>query len=377
MILPSQVRTRVWKRLLLRVSVDGMVDVLMIKWTTSRPISLRLALFRYAEFLDSNNPFDVAALPLSPRDSHLIKLAHSFGLFGSLFVGGSATSDKYIARDIAEGWVSDLRLSLSNKALLHALIALRASICAGGRKERNEPYTAYAAKHKLVAISSLRGVSIDQLRTYPTLILIWLLIACEFYLEDIAAADVHQRALHHLFGDMTRSRGHAHISAGRSDIWTAAILGQRTRSPEGDHDPGPWRQCFSTAALRLANGYATVSAQNYPETLLVDSSLRFNIKLFAILERLRDVGFIDGAAKKSAWTAENRDVEHEIKRWLHFYRVETSKLLNNVAVDHTEALSSKSLGSELVRYHALSCAMALALRCQWLLIGHITSVSEI
>ncbi|EXJ70009.1 uncharacterized protein A1O5_07082 [Cladophialophora psammophila CBS 110553] len=328
-------------------------------------------------FLDSSNPFDVSALPLSPRDSYLIKLAHSFGLFGSLFVGGSATSDKHIAREIAEGWVSDLRLSLSNKALLHALIALGASICASGRKERNEPYTAYAAKHKLVAISSLRGVSIDQLRTYHTLILIRLLIACEFYLEDIAAADVHQRALYHLFSDMTRASGHSHISTGTSDIWTAAILGQRTRSAEGDHDPGPWRQCFSTAALRLVNEYASVSAQNYSQTHLIDSSLRFNVKLFAILERFRDVAFIDGAAKKSAWTDENRDVEHEIKRWLHFYRVETSKLLNNVAVDHTEALSSQNLGSEFVGYHALSCAMALALRCQWLLISHITSVAQI
>ncbi|OQV08496.1 hypothetical protein CLAIMM_12759 [Cladophialophora immunda] len=323
--------------------------------------------------LGSSNPFDVAALPLSPRDSHLIKLAHSFGLFS----GGSATASKLVSRDIMDGWVSDIQLSLSNKALLHALIALGASICAGGSGERNDSYITYAAKHKLVAISSLRNISTEQLRTYRSLILIRLLVACEFYVEDIAAADVHQNALHHLFSDMARASGISHLSIGTSDIWTAAIQGHRTRSREGDHDPGPWQQCFSAAAFRLVKEYASALAHNLPQASSIDISLRFNVKLLAIVERIRDITLVDGAAKHYAWSTENRDVEHEIKRWLHFYRTETSKLLNNVAVDHAEALSSKNLASKFVGYHALSGAVALALRFQWLLISHIGSVSQI
>ncbi|KAH0840552.1 hypothetical protein FOPE_05774 [Fonsecaea pedrosoi] len=323
--------------------------------------------------LGSSNPFDVAALPLSPRDSHLIKLAHSFGLF----LGGAATPDKLVARDIADGWVSDVQLSLSNKALLHALIALGASICAGGSKERNDTYITYAAKHKLVAISSLRNVSTEQLRTYRSLILIRLLVACEFYIEDIAAAEVHQKALHHLFSDMMRGSSISHLSIGTSDIWTAAIQGRRTRFREGDHDPGPWQQCFSAAAFRLVKGYASASAQHLLQTDSIDSSLRFNVKILAIVERIRNIAFIDEAAKSSSWSADSRDVEHEIKRWLNFYRVETSKLLNNVAVNHAEALLSGNMIPEFVTYHALSCAMALALRSQWLLMGHVNSVARI
>ncbi|KIX99565.1 uncharacterized protein Z520_05141 [Fonsecaea multimorphosa CBS 102226] len=323
--------------------------------------------------LGSSDPFDVAALPLSPRDSHLIQLAHSFGLF----LGGSATPDKLVARDIADSWVSDFQLSLSNKSLLHALIALGASICAGGSSEKNDFYLAYAAKHKLVAISSLRDISTERLRSYRTLILIRLLVACEFYNEDIAAADVHQKALHHLFGDMTKASGISHLSTGASDIWTAGIRGHRTRAREGDHDPGPWRQCFSAAAFRLVREYASASDSILLDSDSIDSSLRFNVKILAIVQRIRDITLINDAAKQSRWNAENRDVEHEIKQWLHFYRVETSKLLNNVAVDHAEVLSTTNLASGFAGYHALSCAMALALRCQWLLISQISSVAPI
>ncbi|OAP64708.1 hypothetical protein AYL99_00680 [Fonsecaea erecta] len=292
-------------------------------------------------------------------------------------MGGSATPDKLLSQDIADGWVSDVQLSLSNKDLLHALIALGASICAGGSRERNDAYITYAAKHKLVAVSSLRRISTDQLRSYRSLILIRLLVACEFYVEDIAAADVHQKALHHLFSDLTKTSSISQISVGASDIWTAGIQGRRTRSREGEHDPGPWQQCFSAAAFRLVTEYATASAHNLRETTSIDSSLRFNAKLFAIVERIRDFTFINNAAKEHQWSEENHDVEHEIKRWLHFYRVETSKLLNNVAVDHAEALSSPCLAFEFVGYHALSCATALALRAQWLLISSMSSSAQI
>lgn len=289
-------------------------------WLTGQP-----SLIKWKGCYD---PFQTAAVPLTPRDHEIIRQALLFPVFAAWPSKATAVFRAPIA-DTANSHIK-LQQAMTSEAHIHAILASGYHMAAGSLGPNSEVFRGRGLAHKTRAVALLRQNLLTSGLSEGAASLIRLLISLDFEAADLTASLIHLRGLWAMSSSVPGTLLDIQELLIVSDVWISLSLLKKPEISPSRYDPGGRALQTFDSALRLLDGGTNEVCFYEPETESRSETALDN-ETFRLLDAAHEVVNTKATMDKIQGGA----LQQEVVWWMHRRATAVSGLLVTGYVDAT------------------------------------------